>query len=383
VRVLFAEHGAERRERQRALAAADVFWQSIEACAGSITPDHERALREVHPLLFLEAADDETDGIVIRSERRFMSPLVDAIVERRPPARRVHARRPALPCSRVEARFEDLLGGRLDGVRARAGFTRGHLLELVLHLPEAQRADTEAQAEALAQALLGERLVDDWVGAIDVVPAARAASSGRALPVLQPAAKGELSLAELPSAVSAAIEGLSAGLDSRPFHEQNELGWTMLECEPSSRDSAASQDDVLLVSTVSPELMKSFLRGEPFSSRRFSRAGERFAYLKLARGSTPAERWLSDRRALEDALDTALRQARAGCIFGAGLGLSHAYVDLAYADLVAGVNITREIARRAGAPRESWILFFDADWGAEWLGVWDETREPPGLEACD
>jgi hypothetical protein len=380
VRVLFAEHGAERRECQRALAAADVFWQNLESSGGSITSDHERALREVHPLLCLEATDDETDGIVVRSDRRFLSPLVDAVVERRPPARRVHARRPAVPSSRVEARFKDLLGGPLDGVRARAGFTRGHLLELVLHLPKAQRADTEAQAEALAQALLGERLVDDWVGAIDVVPAARA---GRGLPVLQPAAPGELSLAELPSAVSAAIEGLSAGLDARPLHEQNELGWTMLECEPSSRDSAASQDDVLLVSTVIPELMKSFLRGEPFSSRRFSRAGERFAYLKLARGSTPAERVLSERRALEDTLDSALREARAGCIFGTGLGLSHAYVDLAYADVVAGVSITRQIARRAGAPRESWILFFDADWGAEWLGVWDETREPPGLEAYE
>jgi len=126
--------------------------------------------------------------------------------------------------------------------------------------------------------------------------------------------------------------------------------------------------------------MKSFLRGEPFSSQRFSRAGERFAYLKLSRGSTAAERWLSERRALEDALDCALREARAGCVFGTGLGLSHAYVDLAYADLDNGVHVTREAARRAGVPRESWLLFFDADWGAEWLGVWDESPVPPGLE---
>ena len=60
--------------------------------------------------------------------------------------------------------------------------------------------------------------------------------------------------------------------------------------------------------------------------------------------------------------------------------MSHAYVDLAYADLDAGVHLTREVARRLDAPDESWIQFFDTDWGAEWVGIWDETREPPGLD---
>jgi len=381
MRVLFAEHSSERRERQRALAAADAFWQNLESHSGSIAPEDARALREVHPLLCLEAADEEADDIVVRSDRRWMTPLVDAVIDRRPTARRVHARRPALPLTRVETRFKDLLGGKLGAVRARAGFARGHLLELVLHLPRSPRTGADVSAEVLAQALLGERLVDDWVGAIDVVPAEGSERGPRSLPVLQPEPQGELSLADLPSAVSAAIDGLSAGLDPRPLYDQNELGWTMLECEPSSRDSAAAQGDALLVATVMPELMKSFLRGEPFSSQRFSRAGERFAYLKLQRGALPAERWLSERRALEDAVDSALREARAGCVFGTGLGLSHAYVDLAYADLDAGVHLTREVARRLDAPDESWIQFFDTDWGAEWVGIWDDTREPPGLDA--
>jgi hypothetical protein len=36
----------------------------------------------------------------------------------------------------------------------------------------------------------------------------------------------------------------------------------------------------------------------------------------------------------------------------------------------------------AGVPERSWVLFFDANLGAEWVGVYPETPEPP-MEETD
>jgi hypothetical protein len=37
----------------------------------------------------------------------------------------------------------------------------------------------------------------------------------------------------------------------------------------------------------------------------------------------------------------------------------------------------RKALRKLKVPERSWILFFDADLGAEWVGVYPETPEPP------
>jgi hypothetical protein len=381
---LFAEGADAERERSRVLAAAEGFWRALVAFPGPVRPEHQHALRSVHPGLQLELAGDGADDLVVRSDERALSPLVEEVVARAPSGRPVYARRPARPFERVAARFAASHGVTLDAARARAGFTRGHLLELVLHLPESALVHEQGErlfAEAVAEALLGERVLDDWVGAVDVIPLPPTDPRRRGLPVVTSDSPADLPLPELSRAITAAIAGLEAGLDPRPIHEQGELGWTMLEAEPLAVASDGGQDDIVLASTLLPELYKSFLRAEPFSSRRFSRAGERFAYLKLRYVHDSFERRLAERRALEDALDRSLRSAAAGCVFGNGLGLCHAYIDLALSDVAAGLALTRESARQCHAPRESWVLFFDADWASEWLGVWDDTPPPPGRPA--
>ena len=56
-------------------------------------------------------------------------------------------------------------------------------------------------------------------------------------------------------------------------------------------------------------------------------------------------------------------------------------VDLApLADLGRGVESVRQVRRGGNIPRRSWLLFFDTDLQAEWIGIWDDAPPPPMAE---
>src|SRR5690606_35573510 len=97
-------------------------------------------------------------------------------------------------------------GRDLSRARVRVGFTRGHLLEVVVGLPPqvgrersgGTGVEPEPQeiAEWLVEGLLGEALVDDWVAAIDTTTLPREGP----LRVVQPATAmpETFALADLP-----------------------------------------------------------------------------------------------------------------------------------------------------------------------------------------
>jgi hypothetical protein len=77
----------------------------------------------------------------------------------------------------VSAAVEQSTGRSLGGARVRAGFARGHLLDLLVHLPKTSNRDDPvalSAAESAVYGLLGERRADDWIGRIDVAPLQRA-----------------------------------------------------------------------------------------------------------------------------------------------------------------------------------------------------------------
>jgi hypothetical protein len=187
-------------------------------------------------------------------------------------------------------------------------------------------------------------------------------------------------LSSLAETVGAAVEGVIAGLPERALwkeRRESEEGWTMFELEPELAHDYASQDDLAIATTLAPEMLKCFLRGQPFSSLRFSRHGERFAYLKLDGEGAESEARLSSRRELEDRLVDGLCAAGLGTVVGNGLGVRYEYVDLALANLDDAIDRVRTVARDAEVSPRSWLLFCDSDLGAEWLGIWDETPPPP------
>src|SRR5207302_9767222 len=118
-------------------------------------------------------------------------------------------------------------------------------------------------------------------------------------------------------------------------------------------------------------------RSAPFYSQRFSRCKETFAYVKLDGAHRRPGSQAEDRGAIEDALDAALARDGLGVHVGGGTGLRYSYIDLALTDLDRGVERARKVLRKQGVDERSWILFFDADLAAEWVGVYPETPPPP------
>jgi hypothetical protein len=124
-------------------------------------------------------------------------------------------------------------------------------------------------------------------------------------------------------------------------------------------------------------MLHCFLRAAPFASQRFSRHGERFAYIKYRATAEGLERAVEQRDALEVELDGALAAARAGRVVGRGIGLRYAYLDLALSDVGSVMEVLR--ARSGRLPRESWLLFCDSHLGEEWIGVHATAPPPPGM----
>lgn len=392
MRIVFrdAANHYESNAYQKLVEASDLLWRSIvetcreptEAAGAAVSQTLEREigarLSRIDRRLRVDV-DEPRSGLgsiaISTAGERRLRPLAETIVERAPKLERwtVTVQRPAEPFDRALGRVRETTGVDLSDARARAGFTRGHLLEVVVYAPGG--ASREA-AELAVESLCGEAVVDDWIAAIDVEPMARSGP----LRVVQPEREtaSTFPIGELGAAVRRAIEAVHEALPELPCHARVETAqWTMLEADPQRASDWPGQDDVALVTTMLPELAKSFLEGAPIASIRFSRHKETFCYLKIDGVGVPPVERLARRTALEDALNAALVPARSGAVVGNGLGIRYSYVMLALAALEPGVSQVSEIVRAFGVPKRSWLLFYDSALADEWVGIHRDAPAPP------
>jgi len=330
------------------------------------------AFERVHPGLAVERS---AGALLVRARSRELSPLAERVAALAPEGLEVRNHRPALEWSEALSRAGARGGPDFRGARVRAGFTRGHLLELVVSVPGGSGNDSEREhAERLVWDIAGERRADDWIGAVEV----EAAPRGGPLRVVRdgPGDGERLSLAELAAALDAAISGVEAGLPEGPLHEAGGGDWNLFELDPETAHDYPQKDDLAMAVTRVPELLKCFLEASPVSSLRFSRH-ERFFYLKYESRGEPESR-LAERETIERALDRYLMAGRVGRVVGGGLGLRYSYVDIGLAKLDRGLALVCEAARAEGLPERSWIECFDTELANEWLEVWPGAAVPPG-----
>jgi hypothetical protein len=266
----------------------------------------------------------------------------------------------------------------------RAGFGRGHLLELTLGVPGGTGSEIEQNAaENLVRAVLGDRVFETWIGAVHVTPAPRSGS----LRVFDPLApRTTLDLAELFDTVAAAACGVLQGLPALPRTGDSSAAargldgataadardeWTLLETEPLAETRGARKDDLILASTCTPELLRCYLDGSPCASRRFSRAGEHFVFLSYEDDERTMQARVARRTAIETALTSAVAQV--GAVTGVGLGVKTTYVDLALCNLETGLESLVSKLRDLGVPARSFIQFFDTELADEWLSIWPDS----------
>lgn len=267
---------------------------------------------------------------------------------------------------------------------ARAGFSRGHLLDVVLYSPLFVDLDEDAGnslAEAFVARLLGEQLLKTWVGRVSAVGTPARGS----LRVLNSAAgeRETFPIGDLAKTVRAAVRALYTGLPEPCWHDPSAEKWTLFELSPESAPDYACQDDLVLATTTRPEMLKCFLQGERFCSERFSRHGELFCYVKYKSRVRSHAKRLAERSRLEDSLSEGLGADRLGAVVGNGFGVKYAYIDLALADAPRALGRVRELTAAAKIAGEGWLLFCDTELESQWLPLGAVQRPPYGLPASE
>ncbi len=280
----------------------------------------------------------------------------------------------ALPWPAAVERIRHQTGRDFSMAHARAGFGRGHLLDIVLYLPGCTHAgDCDVEAEDFIVLLLGEEIFNHWLGEVTTVPATRRGP----LTVINSNSEEQnaLPIQLLPESIRAAISGLRAGLPPLPCASSDSDDWVAFELEPKPASDFAAQNDLVFCSTRVPELKKCFLRGLSFFSGRFTTSGALFVYLKYDSDQVSAEARLAERARFEAAILAALRPEQ-GVLVGVGLGVRYGYLDLAIVDPDCVSSQVIPALRAADISRRSWFLFCDSYLELESIGVYPDSPRP-------
>lgn len=402
MRWLFIDPTNRREAAYRAekLRAIDAWWRAFQSKADDIVDLLEgRAewdlagwmhdtLGPVDPRLkweFGPAVGGAGRRLVITPEsERWLRPLVGTLLERAPEASgwEFYAYRLPEPAETAVDLVEARTGNDIRQATASADVSGSGRVDLEFTFADCENPlDAEARTAAFlaAETLLGEERFDTWVGEVGVAPAPRRGllSSIRRAARLT-AGSTPRQLAELRPTVDRLIEGLLRSLPDRPCHEFiHQTPWATFTFEPRKGDDYPRRDDLLVAISGRSDVLQAAHAAALFHSRCFSRHGELFCYLKIDAERGLAGSRFADRAAIEDALNEALVAAGAGCVIGGGTGLRYCYVDLALMNLSRGRRIVRDVLLAGEAPRRTWLLFFDAAWSAEWIGIYDDAEPPP------
>lgn len=114
-----------------------------------------------------------------------------------------------------------------------------------------------------------------------------------------------------------------------------------------------------------------------FSSRRYSRCDETFAYLKIDGTAEGALGNLEDRGELEDLVTQTLKSAGLGSAIGGGTGKWFSYVELALTDVGHSIEALQQALRATNLGRGAWILFDEAGLERFYVPVWPDAPAPP------
>jgi hypothetical protein len=257
-------------------------------------------------------------------------------------------------------------GGDLSATRAHAALGELHTVDVTYYNPAYAPPEEEAawrDACIATESLLGEELLDKWVGTIEATH--------------EPGCWRWLPLERYRETVEALVDSMRQQLPGRPVYQwEEEPRYTLFQLRPDAAEDYPARIDLMVAPTMLEGMWKSAHGPRDFYSGRFSRCGEVFCYLKID-GSE--EMRFADLAEMHDAVDATLREAEVGCAVGRGTGLRYLYVDLAVTDVEAAMGAVRPVLREGGVARRSWLLFFDCEWAEEWLGVWEDTPAPPML----
>lgn len=389
--IFYNENPEESAERETIVARIDDWWRAFESKVDDLRAHFNKKaqwdlpqwmddnLSPIHPEIMWEyglAVRGDGDRLVLTPESRHeLRPLVAKILERAPTLAGWEFYDARLPedLASTKAAVKGRAAREIDDFLVRVSVSDKRLVDLCYYSPRIESAEDQDAFNAAfvaTETLLGEHCLDRWVGVIEIRPLA-----GDDRP------RHTIKLDRLKDTVDAAIESIRDQLPPNPHHEWvGDARWTLWDLKPKPADDFPGQTDLFVGKSANPAMWVAAHSGGLFHSERFSRCGETFCYLKVDGADGLDDSAFGDKSDIEDALDEVLIPRGMGCHIGGGMGLRYAYIDLALTDVPAAISAIRERLQAGRVPKRSWVLFFDTELASEWVGVYDDTPELPGIE---
>ena len=248
--------------------------------------------------------------------------------------------------------------------QVQAGREKGNQISLMFIGPG---ADLEP-AFIATETLLGEKMLNEWIGGIDAQPLAGADDDYIIFPIANLKKRVEELLAECRRSIA-----------KEPYVQRlSNLQWATFQCDPASLPDYVKQRDLVIGITADMELYSACNGPMNFCSERFSHSGELFCYIQVNDPAPIDEDKLNVKRRIEDTLGEALFESGWGCVIGSGTGVENLYFDLALVNTEKAIPVIRKTLAGLDVPTSTWLRFYDVTLGNEWVGVYEDTPQPKG-----
>ncbi|HEX2473287.1 MAG TPA: hypothetical protein VHK01_00995 [Lacipirellulaceae bacterium] len=246
------------------------------------------------------------------------------------------------------------------------------------NVADAEDQDALHGAFVASETLLGEELLDKWVGGIEVSPIKKSSGLGSLFRRGDDEPKHLIPLDRMKETFDAVIRSIHDQLSPEPYFKWiANAQCSVYELKPEEAEDYPQQWDLFVGISAAPQVWTAAHSGGVFYSSRYSRCGEIFCYLKIDRSEGLENSKFADRSEIEDRITGLLTQHGLGCHVGGGTGLRYSYIELALTDLPRGIQAVRQVLQAVQIPIRSWILFDDSDLVAEWVGIYDDSPPPP------
>ncbi|MCI0360514.1 MAG: hypothetical protein L0211_18710 [Planctomycetaceae bacterium] len=390
MRWLFADpaNSLEMAHRNQVFGAIDAWWRAFQGKTTDLSALFHRKsdwdlvrwmhdyLGAVDPRLMWEygpARSQDGHRLVITPEsHRWLRPVLRSLLERAPKIAGWEFYPNRLPedvphtIMTVEAR----VGTNITGAVVAASLAPARKIDLWFDFPQQKFDEQMARSAAFvaSETLMGEYVLDTWIGAISLVSDSPEAK-------LRP-----LPMDRAQATVGALVRSIQEQLPLTRLADISidEPRWSSVQIEPRGEaDDYPARADMIYATVLDVEMFRNVQSGLIFTSACHSRCGELFCYIKIDASEVPGNQRVEFRGAIEDELNPALAAAKVGGCIGGGSGLRYSYIDLALTDLNGAVPIIRRVLAERRVPVRTWLLFFDDELSREWIGIHAATPEPP------
>ena len=306
--------------------------------------------------------------VITPESNRHLRPLVDVILEMAPsiPGWSFYGFRRPEELEQAEIMVKTFTEHKLFARGARLKRGRFNRVDLTFEFPEKYLVDEDLctrQAFIALEYLLGEELLNNWLGYLDV----------------SPNVSDSVPLHEIKGRFELIVKEIQSGLPPAPYLNLPEpASGKMYELAPEASSDYPARQDMWVASTIVPEALENAIAGVPFCSCRYSRFGELFCYIKIDGTTMDGDGSATARSEVGDLIDRTLRENNLGCCIGGGTGLRYSYIDMVVLDFHNTAMAISKTLQAMKITKKCWILFFDNDWHREWVGIWKDTPAPPG-----